>query len=358
MSGADGAPALRRLTWRDGLSSLLGIVVATLLIAYGLPQFLDTSWSQIGTQLGRVRPGTALVMGLLLLAGLFSYTWVLSGSLPGLGHVQALKANAVSATAANLLPLGGAVGIALMAAMFRSWGFALRAISTSLLVTGLWNVLARIALPVVGALVLVAGPVDAPEVVVRGAWVAAVLGALLVVVAGVWVLSDTVADRLAAGVRRLLGMVGRTTVRGQAPDRLLTDQRHRVAHVVRTGGLPMALGMTGQFVLLFGLYWFAARVVGLDLPLAELICAYTFRQLLTVVAVTPGGLGVTEVGTAGMLVLLGGDSGAASATALLYAIYAHVVVVPFGVAALVAWWLGPSRALAPGSAQEPSNLRT
>ena len=53
---------------------------------------------------------------------------------------------------------------------------------------------------------------------------------------------------------------------------------------------------------------------------------------------------ITEVGTAGLLVLLGGSPGAASATALLYAIYAHLLVVPFGLAALLAWWLGPGRA--------------
>ncbi|WP_192796781.1 lysylphosphatidylglycerol synthase transmembrane domain-containing protein [Serinicoccus kebangsaanensis] len=356
MSDAQRSPLPRRLTWRDAVSSAVGLVVATLLIAYGLPHFLDTSWAQIGAQLGRVRPGTALVMALLLLAGLFSYTWVLIGSLPGLGHVQALKANAVSATAANLLPLGGAVGIALMGGMFRSWGFALRSISTSILVTGLWNLLARVALPILGALVLVAGPVDAPDVVIRGAWVAGALGLLLVLVAGVFVLSDGAARVIARTARRGLAVVGATTIRGQAPDELLTDQRHRVAGVVRSGGLTMALGMTGQFVLLFGLYWFAAHVVGLDLPLAELVCAYTFRQLLTVVAVTPGGLGVTEVGTAGMLVLLGGDPGAASATALLYAIYAHVVVVPFGLGAVAAWWFGSGRTTLVD--QDPSSLRT
>ena len=129
---------------------------------------------------------------------------------------------------------------------------------------------------------------------------------------------------------------------------LVADQRSRVEQVVRSGFWPMTLGMTGQFVLLFCLYWVAARTVGVDLPIAELITAYTFRQLLTVFAVTPGGLGVTEVGTAGVLVLLGAGAGAASATALLYAIYAHLVVVPFGVAALVSWWFGsgPGRATA------------
>ena len=357
MSEEPREPALRRLTWRDAAGSVAGTTAAALLIAVGLPHFLDTSWAEIGAQLGRIRPGTAVVMALLLLGGLFSYTWVLIGSLPGLGHVQALKVNAVSATAANLLPLGGAVGVGLMVLMLRSWGFARRALSSSIAVVGLWNLLARVALPVVGCLVLVAGPIDAPEVVVRGGWVAVGAGTALVLLASLLVLSDRVADALVDLGRPVLTRVLRRRP-GRAPvDQLLTDQRRRVADVVRTGGVAMTLGMAGQFLLLFGLYWYAARVVGLDVPLAELVCAYTFRQFLTVVAVTPGGLGVTEVGTAGLLVLLGGDPGAASATALLYAIYAHVVVVPFGVAALGAWWLSPARSGAL-PAQEPSSLRT
>lgn len=351
-------PSLRRLTWRDGLSSAVGLVLVVLLIAYGLPHFLDTSWAEIGAQLGRVRPGTALVMGLLLLGGLLCYTWVLIGSLPGLSHLQALKANAVSSLVANVLPLGGAVGLALSFLMFRSWGFPRREISTSLMVTGLWNVLARIALPVIGCLVLVAGPIDAPQVVVRGAWVAGLIGAALVVLTSAVVFSDGVAAAVSRGLHALLSPFSTQVRRGRGVDHHITDQRQRVESVVRSGGLAMTLGMSGMFVLLFGLYWFAARVVGLDVSLAGLICAYTFRQLLTVVAVTPGGLGITEVGTAGLLVLLGGDAGAASATALLYAIYAHLLVVPFGVAALGAWWVGPGRSVLGSQPQEPSSLRT
>lgn len=340
----DTDPPLRRFRRRDIASSAVGMVVAGLLIAYGLPSFLDTSWAQIWAQLSRVRPGTAVLMGVLLLAGLVSYTWVLVGSLPGLGHVQALKANAVSATIANLVPLGAALGLGATVLMYRSWGFAKREISSSLMVTGLWNVLARIALPVIGCLVLVAGPIEAPDVVVRGAFVAGGIGAALVVVSVLVVHSDRVAALISSLLRVLLTPVRHRVRGGRGVDHLISDQRRRLESVVRSGGLLMTLGMVGQFVLLFGLYLVAARVVGLDLPLAELICAYTFRQLLTVVAVTPGGLGVTEVGTAGLLVLLGGDPGAASATALLYAIYAHLLVVPFGLAALASWWAGPGRA--------------
>ena len=336
----EDAPTLRRLTWRDGLASALGLALVVVLIAFGLPRFLGTSWADIGAQLSQVRPGTATLMAALLVAGLFCYTWVLIGSLPGLGHLQALKGNAVTSLVANVLPLGAAVGVALWVMMARSWGFAGREVSASLLVTGLWNVLARIALPVVGCLVLVAGPIDAPQVVVTGALVAGAVGTAAITIATLMVFSDAVARWIVLALDRLAGLLHRSGTRVRRLQALVADQRSRIEQVVRSGFWPMTLGMIGQFVLLFCLYWVAARTVGVDLPIAQLITAYTFRQLLTVFAVTPGGLGITEVGTAGVLVLLGAAPGAASATALLYAIYAHLVVVPFGLAALVSWWFG------------------
>lgn len=337
---------MRPLTWADALKSVVGLVLVGVLIAFALPYFLDTSWAEIGRELRRVRPWTAVLMGALLVAGLLSYTWVLSGSLPGLRHREGLMANAVSSLAANVLPLGAGVGLALQVLMFRSWGFGRRAISTSLMLTGLWNVLARIALPVIGCLVLVAGPVDAPQVVVRGAWVAGAIGTGLIGLTALAISSDAVARGLVGLLRTVSGWFGRHRLADKV-EPVVADQRARLAAVVRSGFWPMTLGMAGQFVLLFGLYWCAARVVRVDVTLAGLICAYTFRQLLTVVALTPGGLGITEVGTAGILVLLGATPAQASATALLYAIYAHALVVPLGVAALVAWRAGAGGSRAP-----------
>lgn len=330
----------RRLTWRDAVSSVLGLALSGVLIVYGMPLVLDTTWAEIGTQLARVRPGSAALMALLLVAGLFCYTWVLMGSLPGLSHLQALKGNAVTSLIGNLIPLGAAVGVAVWVMMTRSWGFPRRAVSASLLVTSLWNLLARIALPVIGCLLLVAGPVDAPQLLVRGAVVAGAVGTAAIGITAAMVLSDTVARWVVLALDRVAGLLRRSGTRVRRLEALMTDQRARVRELVRGGFWPMTLGMTGQFTLLFCLYWTAARTVGVDLPLIGLICAYAFRQLLTVFAVTPGGLGVTEVGTAGMLVLLGAGAGAASATALLYAVYAHLVVVPFGLAALASWWYG------------------
>ncbi|WP_162803113.1 lysylphosphatidylglycerol synthase transmembrane domain-containing protein [Ornithinimicrobium avium] len=353
---SEETPRLRRIGWKDVIQSVFGLVLVVLLISFGLPHLLDTSWAEIGAQLARVRLGTAVAMGALLLAGLFCYTWVVIGSLPGVGHVWALRVNATTATIANLLPLGAAVGVAAAWMMLRSWGFSRSAVSSSFLVTALWNLLARVALPVVGCLVVVAGTVSAPRIVVTGALLAGAVGIAVVVICSLMIFSDRVAGWVGRVLHTVLAPFVRTVRDGRGIDHVVTEQRGRIEQVVRTGWWRMTLGMVGQFVFLFGLYWLAARVVGLDLPVPELICAYAFRQFLTVMAVTPGGLGVTEVGTAGILVLFGGAPGAASATALLYAIYAHLLVVPFGLATLAAWWVRTGRRAAAAGGRSAVDL--
>lgn len=53
---------------------------------------------------------------------------------------------------ANVLPFGGAAGIALNYRMCHRWGFERSAFGIYTLVTNLWNILARLSLPAVALL--------------------------------------------------------------------------------------------------------------------------------------------------------------------------------------------------------------
>lgn len=349
----DREPTVRGVRTGDVVKVLLGLALVVVLIAWGLPGLLDTSWSAIWTQLSRVRPLTALAMAALLLAGLLCHTFVLMGALPGLSRFQALRTNLITSMVGSIVPLGAAVSLALTWTIWRTWGFPRGAISSALLVSSVWNLLARVTLPVIGCLVLILAPIQAPSVIINGAAIAGALGTGLVLLCALMIFSDRVAAWISRVLHAVLSPLSSRVREGQGIDRVIADQRTRIAGVVGRGWPLMTLGMALQFAFLFGLYWLAARVVGLDLPLAELLCAYAFRQFLTVLAITPGGLGITEVGTAGLLVLFGGDAGAASATALLYALYAHALVVPFGVTSLGTWWWRTGR-LAGRSGDEPA----
>lgn len=333
----------RTIGWREVIQSLVGLSLAGALLVFGLPRIADTTWPEIFTQLSLVGAGVATLMVALKILGLYSYTFTLTGSLPGLSHGRAMMVNASGSMVSNLMPAGGAVAVAITYVMCRSWGFLRRNISTSLVVTGVWNIMARLALPVLAILVVVIGPVDTPAPVIVGSTIAVIglallLGAFLAVI---------YTDRASHVVGRSLGRVARPFSKrlraGANLDALIQDQRSRWGNVVSQHGLKMTMGLAGMLGIFFLLYYVACRTVGVELPVAHLFAAYAIRQLLTVVAITPGGLGITEAGTAAVLIAFGANPTAAAAAALLYAVITHLLDVPLGAGAMLIWWFGPKR---------------
>ena len=232
--------------WLQGALSVLSLGLAVLLVIY-LPQIVQTltgkpvSWSEIGAVFGGLGAGTIAGMAALWLLSLLAYTFVLTGSLPGLNNLQALTLNAAGSAVSNLLPFGGAAGVALTFAMTRGWGFANRPIVVMTLVSGIWNTLFRFILPAVGIIgLLMAGQVP-DRTVANAGWVGAVsiLGLCALVAAALY--WDRAANALGAGLDFLMRLV-RLKVRPSAAfHRLRSD----TAEIVRTRWGRLSLGMAG-----------------------------------------------------------------------------------------------------------------
>ncbi|WP_109473158.1 lysylphosphatidylglycerol synthase transmembrane domain-containing protein [Ornithinimicrobium cavernae] len=333
----------RKFGWREVLQSVVGLTIATLLLIFVLPRVADSSWPDILRQMALVGGWVAVLMVVLKLIGLYSYTFTLTGSLPGLSHRRALLVNASGSMISNIMPMGGAVAVAITYVMCRSWGFMRRNISTSLVVTGVWNIMARLALPVIAILVVIIGPMDTPAPVILGSVIAVV--ALLMVLA--FFLAVIYSDKASHLVGHSLGWVAKPFSKrlraGANLDSLIQDQRGRWGNVASSNGWKMSLGLAGMLGIFFVLYLVACHTVGVELPIAHIFAAYAIRQLLTVVAITPGGLGITEAGTAAVLIAFGADPTAAAAAALLYAVVTHLLDVPLGALAMLIWWLSPNR---------------
>ncbi|HEX5969633.1 MAG TPA: lysylphosphatidylglycerol synthase transmembrane domain-containing protein, partial [Intrasporangium sp.] len=91
------------------------------------------------------------------------------------------------------------------------------------------------------------------------------------------------------------------------------------------------------------LFWFCLNSMGVQLPFAYMFGAYTVGRLLTAVGITPGGLGVTEAGTAAVLVGWGADPAQATAGVVLFSLYTHFFEVPLGVLGWALWWASPKK---------------
>lgn len=339
---------------RKTLQGVVGVGLAVALLVWGLPYFAKTTWGEIGEVIATIPLSHAVGFQLLMLAGLWCYTFTFTGSLPGLTHSKALIVNLCGSSVSNLLPGGGAVGLAATYAICRSWGFSRRATSTSVVVTGVWNVLARIALPVIAMAVLWFSGVTLPgsltDLAVAGTFTGlAILGALVAVVA-----SERAAQAIGRGLDAVIGPL----VRRRRPEstmrisELVSDLRGRIKHVVGRSWWSMTLGMIGFFGAYFVLFVVIMRGTGVTLPLSLLFAAYAIGRLLTTIGITPGGIGVTEVATSIVLVGWGADPGGAAAGLVLFSIFTHLMEVPLGALGWLLWTASP-KVEPPAEGEEP-----
>src|SRR5438067_9186636 len=82
---------------------------------------------------------------------------------------------------ANTVPAGGAVGVGLTYAMLGSWGFSKSRTSLSVVISGIWNNFAKLAMPIVAlSLLAVQGQAGGGRVFAAVVGFAALVGAIIV----------------------------------------------------------------------------------------------------------------------------------------------------------------------------------
>jgi hypothetical protein len=153
--------------WRRALVLIRPVVWVAAIAAGGtilylLPRTTGTTWDEIGRTLERVSFSDVVVLSGLWALALFCYSFVLTGSLPGLRRRRAMTLNLTGSAVANVAPLGGAWGVGLNALMLRRWGYAGKDIASFMMISNIWNVLAKLAVSAVVIGLLAVGGVSVP----------------------------------------------------------------------------------------------------------------------------------------------------------------------------------------------------
>lgn len=346
MTAARPTPSLaaqgRSLVWRL-VQFVVGIGLAVFLLWWGLPKVAHTTWPDVWHLLSGLQFGTIVGLTVLMISGLWLVTFLYTGSLKGLGHVQAMIVNACGSSIGNLLPGGGAFGVVVTYKQLRSWGFLRRDISTMVIVTGVWNVLARVVLPVVGIVAIIFGIGQLNPLVAQAAILGALIGVSVVVAFWGALASEEFAHKLGRWLMKVSGPLRRKSRKDVDLEFAITDLRRRIIEIVRYGWLEMTYGLVGFFGVYYILFWFCLNSMGVQMPFAYMFGAYTVGRLLTAVGITPGGLGVTEAGTAAVLVGWGADPAQATAGVVLFSLFTHFFEVPLGAIGWLIWWFGPKK---------------
>src|SRR3954462_2012504 len=342
----------RKPLWRRLLPPALSVVLVAAVFFWFLPQF--TSISAIWVS---VRSMSALQIGILVIAALWnlaSYQFVMTTTMPGLTFRQAAVSTESTTAVSNTLVGGAAIALGLTYAMNSSWGFSRSRTSVSLLVSGLWNNFAKLALPVL-ALVLLAfsGSPTTGRLLAGVLGVAALVAA--VVLLGLLLRSDQAAARIGSGAAGVVSRARRLFGAGPGTgwDRATTKFRGRTVLLLHARWQWITLATLVSHLSLFAVLLLALRFVGVsaaEVSLAEALAVYAFARLLTAIPFTPGGVGLIEVALITGLAAAGGARAEGAAAVLIFRALTYVLPIPVGLATYVFWRRNHSWRRAPNTA--------
>lgn len=335
LAAVGGAPR----SWFDASRAILGVVAGIAMVALVLPHLAGVPWSQVLAGVRGVSLPQLAALAVVWAVGLGLNTFTLTAALPGLTHRRALTLSLTGSAVANVLPLGGAAGVAVNYRMVRAWGFERSDFASYTVVTNVWDVLVKLVVPVVVVpLVLVRHLHVGTHLFGPGLAGSGALGAL-VIVAVVMIASPRatacVAGTLDILVRRGLRVLG--TEARVTPGAGIVRLRASCADLIRSGWPRLTFGVVAYTGTLALLLWGSCAVTGVGLSFPLVLVGFAGERLLSLTGLTPGGAGVVEVGLGALLIALGGGPVPVVTAVLLYRLFTYGIEIPLGGIGLATW---------------------
>ena len=289
----------------------------------------DLSWPWIGALLG------ATAVNLVT----FAPPWMVA--LPGLSFVQAFTVTQASTALSIVVPAGIAAGVAGSYGILRRWGFAIRDVTRAVTLTGLWNQFLNLTFPIVAVFLLAISHESSAALATVAFVGVAILGILLagfILVLLSARLAEDMGDVAARFSNWALAKVRRGPVSwsGKSFERFRAeagDFLERRWHLLTGAAL---LGNLTVFVVLV----VSLRAMGVgpsQVTLVEAFASWSLVRIIGAIPITPGGIGVIELGLTGALVGFGGKNAAVVAAVLVYRFLTTVPTLLLGLAAAFTW---------------------
>ena len=320
------------------LATILTLAVVVVVFAEVLPKLgdYDRAWEAIRT----MPPVWILALVVATVGVVVVYVWPYTAVLPDLGYRRAFVVRQTSFAISNAIPGGGAIGLGVQYAMLAGYGIGPGAATSAIGITGLWNTLVTLGLPVFAAAALVvAGEASGP------AWIGAAVG--LVALTGILgafaaiLRSERTARRIGALVDGIVARIGAAVGKHFTVDaaQALLRFRASIVDVVLARWPRITAANVTQQLAQFAVLWIAvASVAGPTAPSGvEVFAAYAFARLLSFVPVTPGGLGTVDAAMAAILQAFGMAGDLALAAVLIWRATTYFPQIFLGAATFVVW---------------------
>jgi hypothetical protein len=321
LEAARGGKRFRRIGLRVALLLVTGISLYLL-----LPSVLET-FSSFGS-LGEIGIGWSVGM-LVLEAASFLCVWELQRTALETREWFPVGTSQLAGYAfGKIVPGGMATSGAMQYRMLVRAGIPNRTAVAGLTAVSVLTFGSLLALPLLSLPAIVAGaPVD------RGLARAALLGvaafALMAAAGAALFLSGRAVDTVGRILQTLINLIRRRSPVAGVPERLRSE-RDALVRAFGERWRTALLAALGRWVFEYGALLAALLAVGAHPRASLVLLAFVASSLLTMIPITPGGLGFVEAGLIGTLGLAGVEAGDAVVATLGFRLVSFWLPLPAG----------------------------
>jgi uncharacterized membrane protein YbhN (UPF0104 family) len=312
---------------RAVLRFALGVALAAAVFVEVVPRI--ASYGSVGHRIASIPALWAAAVAAAALLDVLTTPLPWQAVLPQLPFPGALAFTQASTALTTVLPGGAPLGMALSFGFLRKLRVDRGHAGFAVALTGVWSQVMILVYPLVGAvLVFATGRLSTSTAVIAGASAAA--GALIVGLAVAALRSPTAARRLGDAAARVATRAARL-VRRTPPDwsgEALVNLRAERLVLLRQRWLRLTVATLANQLTAYLAFELCLRAVGISfgsLPPSEGFLAWAIGRVITSLPLTPGGIGVVELGMIGTLVGFGASNAHVVAAVLLYR---GVIVLP------------------------------
>ncbi len=320
---------------RAVLRFALGVALAAAVFAEVVPRI--ASYGSVAHRLATVSVPWALGLAAAALLDVVTTALPWQAVLPQLSFLGALAFTQASTALTTVFPGGAPLGMALSFGFLRRLRVDRGHAGFAVAVTGIWSQVTILVYPLVGAiLVFATGRLSGSTAAIAGA--SAVGGAVIVGIAVAALRSAAAAQRLGDVAARLATRVARILHR-DPPDwsgEALVRLRAERLVLLRRRWPMLTIATLANQLTAYLVFELSLRAVGVplsSLPPSETFLAWAIGRVISSLPLTPGGIGVVELGMIGTLVGFGASNTHVVAAVLLYR---GVIVLPTLVIGLLA----------------------
>lgn len=314
----------------------------TLILVFGIvfPQFAnyEDAWDAVQ----KMSMLAIVILGVMTVLNIVAYVWPYQASLPGIRYGPAFVVRQTSFMISNVIPAGGAFGLAIQYSMLGSYGYGAAETTAAIGITSTWNTFVTLSLPVFAAIGLIA--IGQGQ---SGAYILAGIGLVAIfAIIGVFVLifrSESSARSLGGFGDRVVGWaygVFKKTPGFNVSDAVV-NFRNSTVGVIRSRWVQITVTNYFQQFMQFLILWAAIYAIqggsAGSVTFLEAFAAYAFGRLASFIPVTPGGLGTVDAAMAGILGIFGAASSDALAAVMVWRALTYFPQVFIGAGTLLVW---------------------